>query len=204
MKHLFISGKTLSYFILICNFFLSTYCIAQGKKIPVTISLYNESTSMPFTKVFSLPLHPGIAISTEFDYNKSPVKSRIFQTLGVNYYYHKHFNQAVTFLTEFGYEYRFKVGIELSALLGLGYMRGFRTKTEYEYKNGGYVIAKNVGVGRVTPSFSMETGYYLSSLEKNNIKIFARYQIWIEFPFSPGFIALLPHSNFHLGVKFFI
>lgn len=204
MKHTVICGKILCHFTLISSLLISTYCKAQDKQFPVTISVFNEATAMPFSELFTAPLHPGIAVSTEFNYSRSPKRSRLFQTLGINYYYHQYLNQAVSVFSELGYEYRFKPGVELSALLGAGYMRSFRTTTEYEFKNGSYTATKNTGVGRITPTFSLEAGYYIVPKETNSPKIFIRYQTWVEYPFSPGFIDLMPHSNLHLGVKFFL
>lgn len=204
MNHTPIYKTAFRYFLLLNFLLFTSYCTAQDKQFPITISAFNEATTMPFSQFFTAPVHPGLALSTEFNYSKSPKRSRLFQTLGTNYYYHKYLNQAVTVFSELGYEYRFKPGVELSALLGAGYMHSFRTATEYEFKNGSYTTAKNTGVGRITPTFSLETGYYLFPKETNSPKIFVRYQTWIEYPFSPGFIDLMPHSNLHLGVKFFI
>lgn len=192
------------YLSLLTSLLFSTCCVAQDKQFPITVSVFNEATAMPFSEVFTKPVHPGLAVSTEFNYSRSPARSRLFQTLGVNYYYHQYLNQAATIFSELGYEYRSKPGIEISALLGVGYMRSFRTATEYTFKDGSYSSTKNLGVGRFTPSFSLETGYYLFPKSTTSPKIFARYQVWIEYAFSPGFIELMPHSNLHLGVKFFI
>ncbi len=204
MKHPAIYSKRLYCFSLLTSLLFVNYCKAQDKNIPVTISVFNEAAAMPFSELFTSPVHPGLAVSTEFNYSRRTKHSRLFQTLGFNYYYHQHFNQAITVFSELGYEYRFKPGLELSALLGAGYMRNFRTATEYEFKNGNYTATRSRGVGRITPTISLEAGYYLFPKEKNSSKIFARYQTWVEYPFSPGFIELMPHSNLHLGIKFFM
>lgn len=192
------------YSSLLIGLLFSSLSYAQKKPIPIVVSAFNEATSMPFSEPLTSPVHPGVSVATEFNYSKEPKHSRLFQTIGTSYYYHRHLNQAITVFSELGYEYRFKPGIELSTLLGVGYMHSFRTATEYTFKNGSYSPSKNLGVGRFTPSFSLETGYYLFPKSRTSPKIFARYQAWVEYPFSPGFIELMPHSNFHLGVKFFI
>ncbi|WP_143083881.1 hypothetical protein [Flexibacter flexilis] len=182
--------------------FFSSFSHAQKKNLPVTVSAFNQATSMPFSKFFTAPIHPGLAISSEFNYSKAPKRSRLFQTLGGSYYYHRYLNQAITFFSELGYEFRTKPGVEIAALLGVGYMCSFRTATEYSFKNGSYTSSKNGGVGRFTPSFSLETGYYLFPEKQTSPKLFARYQVWVEYPFSPDFIDLMPHTNVHLGIKF--
>lgn len=193
-----------NYLALLLGLLFCSFSYAQDKAVPITVSAFNQATSMPFSELLTSPIHPGIAISTEFNYNKQPKSSRLFQTIGASYYYHRYLNQAVTIFSELGYEYRSRPGIEISALLGVGYMRSFRTAMEYTFKDGSYSTTKNLGVGRITPSFSLETGYYLFPKSTTSPKIFARYQVWVEYPFSPGFIDLIPHSNLHLGVKFFI
>lgn len=192
------------YSSLLIGLLFSSLVYAQEKGIPITVSAFNQATSIPFSELLTSPIHPGIAVATELNYSKQPKQSRLFQTIGASYYYHRYLNQAVTVFSELGYEYRFKPGIELSALLGAGYMRSFRTATEYAFENGSYSATKNTGTGRFTPSFSLETGYYLHPKRITSPKLFVRYQVWVEYPFSPGFIDLMPHNNLHLGVKFFI
>jgi hypothetical protein len=61
----------------------------QSKQIPVTISLFNESTAIPFTRFLTTPIHLGIQIGTEFDYSQKE-HSRFFQTVDVSYFFHNY------------------------------------------------------------------------------------------------------------------
>jgi len=117
-------------------FFISPLLLqGQGRDIPINISLFNESTAIPFTRFFTLPVHPGIQAGTEFDY-KVKTHARLFQTANIGYFYHNYLAQGIGLNSEFGYEYRFKQGLAFSALLGIGYMHTFATTEEFTFPNG--------------------------------------------------------------------
>lgn len=189
--------------ILILIFITPIILFGQGKLIPVNISIYNESTAIPFTRFVTTPIHPGMQLGTEFDY-KSKVHSRLFQTANVFYFYHNYLSQGVGINTELGYEYRLKSGLAFSGLLGVGYMHTFATTEEFSFSNGRYEKKRDKGNARLYPSLSIDMGYFLKKAEKNSPKIFIRYQSWAEYPYSPDFIPVMTHINLHLGARFFI
>lgn len=176
---------------------------AQPKQIPVTISLFNESTAIPFTKFITTPFHPGIQAGTEFDYSKKEC-SRLFQTVDVSYFYHNYLAQGIGLSSALGYEYRFSNGLSLEGLLGIGYMHTFATTEEFTFTDGQYVKKTDKGNGRLIPSLSFDIGYYWHPSSDDSPKVFLRYQAWAEYPYSPDFIPVLTHINLHLGIKFFI
>jgi len=182
---------------------LPTFVQAQEKIIPIQISILNESTAIPYTRFFTTPIHPGFQIGTEHVYSKR-THVAYFQTLNFNYFYHRHLAQGLGLYTEFGYEYRFNNGIVFASLLGLGYMHTFATTEEYTFSNGKYEKKADRGNARLYPSFSIDVGYYLKKKEKDSPKIFIRYQSWLEYPYSPDFIPVMTHINFHVGYKFFL
>lgn len=174
----------------------------QGKEIPINVSMFNESTAIPYTKFLTKPIHPGIQLGTEFNYNTKE-HTRLFQTANVGYFYHKHLNHGIGLNTELGFEYRSGLGLAVSGLLGIGYMHTFATAEEFTFENGEYVKKVDFGNARLYPSFSLDLGYYLGK-SKNSPKIFVRYQSWAEYPYSPGFIPVMTHVNLHIGTKIFI
>lgn len=176
---------------------------AQEKAIPVNISLFNEATAIPFTRFLATPIHPGIQMGTEFNYT-AKTRSRLFQTANLFYFYHNYLAQGVGIHTEFGYEYRTRFGLASSALLGMGYLHTFSTTEEFTFKDGQYEKKADSGNVRMYPSFSLDIGYYLTPENKQSTKLFIRYQSWVEYPYSPGFIPAMTHINLHLGAKFFI
>lgn len=174
---------------------------AQTKFNSISISLFNESTAIPFTQFLTLPIHPGIQIGTEFNYTKRP-HSRFFQTANTSYFFHHYLTQGIGLTSEFGYEYRLKNGLSFSSLIGIGYLHTFSTAQEYIFKNGKYVKKADFGNARLYPSFSFDLGYHLKPTNKNSTQLFIRYQSWLEYPYSPGFIPIMAHINLHIGAKF--
>jgi len=175
----------------------------QGKVFPVSISLFNESTAIPFTKVVTLPVHPGIQIGTDFNYRVKE-HSRLFQTANISYFYHNHLNQGIGINSELGYEYRTGFGISLGGLLGIGYMHTFATTEEFSFSNGQYEKKADSGNARFFPSLSLDAGYFIFRGSEQSPKIFIRYQVWIEYPYSPDFIPVMTHVNLHAGARFYI
>ncbi|HBS88176.1 MAG: hypothetical protein A2W91_05125 [Bacteroidetes bacterium GWF2_38_335] len=196
--------KTLFLFIVVI-IFVSSYGDLKGQEraIPVNISLFNESTAIPFTRFFSTPAHPGILVGTEFNY-KEKEHSRLFQTANISYFYHNYLAQGAGINTELGYERTLKSGLAFEGLFGIGYMHTFATTEEFSFSDGQYLKKTDKGNARLFPSFSIDIGYYLKKGEINNGKIFIRYQLWAEYPYSPDFIPVMTHVNLHVGAKFFI
>jgi hypothetical protein len=185
-------------------FLLPLTGLAQKKPLAFTASLFNESTAIPFTRFFTTPVHPGLQAGMEFDYGKEKPHYRIFQTAMLSYFYHNHLAQGFALSSEFGYEYRFRFGLALSALIGVGYMHTFTTAEEFTFVDGAYVKKTDRGNARLYPSLSFDVGYYLLKGKTTSPKLFVRYQSWAEYPYSPGFIPIMTHINLHIGVKFFI
>lgn len=196
-----IPTKTTLTFVLALG--ITSLGLGQKGPIPVNISLFNESTAIPFTRFFTAPVHPGIQIGTEFDYSQK-THTRVFQTANLSYFYHGYLAQGIGLHTELGYEYRLSSGLAFTGLLGIGYMHTFATTSEFVFSNGQYEKRNDKGNARLFPSLSFDLGYYLHPSEANSPKFFLRYQAWAEYPYSPDFIPVLTHINLHLGVKFFI
>jgi len=192
-------NRVLIFFI----FITPTLLLGQQKTIPINISVFNESTAIPYTRFVTTPIHPGIQMGTEFNY-KVKEYSRFFQTANICYFYHNYLAQGIGLNTELGYEYRLKNGFAFEGLLGIGYMHTFATTEEFKFTNGHYEKKADKGNARLYPSFSLDIGYYLRNAVKNSPKIFIRYQSWAEYPYSPDFIPVMSHINLHVGAKFFL
>lgn len=203
MKHIFRTGLSGTVALL---FFLSGNAQDVPKKpyvLPISVSVFNEGTALPFTQFLTLPLHPGVQVGTEFTYHrKGP--NRIYQTANLAYFYHNYMAQGYSLNTEIAYEFRAKFGLAFGALLGAGYLHTFSTQAEYRLVNGEYVRKRDRGNPRLMPSLALDLGYYIKSKNTPGTKIFLRYQGWAEYPFSPGFIPIMTHINLHLGVKFHV
>jgi len=176
---------------------------SQTKTLPINVSLFNESTAIPFTRFITTPVHPGIQVGTEFDYT-SKAHTRLFQTLNASYFYHNYLAQGVGFYSELGFEYRMTSGLSFTGLFGLGYMHTFAT-TGYSVFYRSHTLCKDYRYSwHDDTSLSLDIGYYLRASEAISPRIFIRYQAWAEYPYSPDFIPVLTHINLHAGVKFFL
>jgi len=177
--------------------------MGQEKVIPINLSLYNESTAIPFTRFLTIPIHLGLQVGTEFVYS-SKERSQLFQTANVCYFYHNYLMQGIGINSELGYEYRMKSRFSLALLLGVGYMHTFATTEEFYFSNGTYQKKNDKGNARFYPSLSIDVRYFLKKNKNNSSQLFIRYQSWVEYPYSPDFIPAMTHINLHLGTKFFI
>jgi hypothetical protein len=183
--------------------FIPLLTFSQVKSIPINLLFFNESTAIPFTKLLTTPVHPGIQIGTEFNYKEKP-HTRLFQTANLCYFYHNYLNQGFALYSEVGFEYRLKTGFSFTGMFGLGYMHTFNNEEEFTFDNGSYLKKTDKGNARLFPSFSLDFGYYLFKDKQNSPKVFIRYQSWAEYPYSPDFIPVMTHINLHLGVKFYV
>ena len=171
--------------------------------VAVSFTLFNESTAIPFTRFLTTPIHPGIQIGGEMAYRHT-LKTKLFQTANLSYFYHRYLAQGIAVSSEFGYEYRLKGGLAFAGRLGLGYLHTFATAEEFTHENGHYTSQPDKGNARLYPSLALDIGFYLRKSELLSPKIFLRYQPWIEYPYSPDFIPVMTHINLHVGALFFL
>ncbi|MBK8226145.1 MAG: hypothetical protein IPK70_03085 [Flavobacteriales bacterium] len=179
--------------------FVSLLSAAQNGQ-QMSFSIYDQSTAIPFTRFVTIPVHPGIQVAAEFGLNDRP-HGRAFAAAHLGYFYHRHLAQGFYVGGDLGYEARTRFRLSFAGLFGLGYLRTYVTQPEYVFQNGSYVRRPDKGNGRVMPSLSLETGYYFKPTRRST-QLFIRYQSWVEYPYSPGFIELMSHINLHLGVRF--
>lgn len=178
---------------------ISSLCLAQQ---PLVLSVYSESTSMPFTTLVTTPVHPGFQAGTEFTV-KETHKTRLYPAVNIGYLFHRKLYQGIYVNAELGFDIKVVSRFNLKSKLGLGYLRTFTTRKEYQLIDGKYVSQNDTGNSRVMPSFSFGLGYLLKKEEIYSPEVFILHQTWLEYPYSPGFIPLMAHTNLHLGIKFF-
>ncbi len=179
--------------------------VAQDKKFPVSISLFNNGTSLPgqgYIGVFSKTIHPGLNIGTYHLYRKQK-KSELFQTVKLGYFYHRHAQHGLQLYSELGYRYLTSAGIYGEALLGAGYLHSFADVQQFKWENGSYVKKANWGRPQFMGTVSLAAGY---DFQKNKLPLraFLQYQFWLQAPFVNKYVPLLPNSALHLGVIYFL
>lgn len=169
---------------------------------PLTISLFNESTSIPYTAFFNTPIHPGIQAGTEFKW-KTGKHVALYPTVNVGYMFHRNLFQGLYVNIELAFDVKTNFGLNVKSRLGLGYLRTFTTQQEYDFSEGHFKSSADKGNSRLMPSFTLGLGYNLKSADPSSPEIFVLYKSWIEYPYSPGFIPLMSHTDVHLGVKLY-
>lgn len=174
-------------------------CLAQEGST-IRISVFNESTSIPFTHLLNSPIHPGIQVGTDLPWKKGD-HFRLYPSISVGYLFHRELYQAVYVNFELGYDLQFGFGLNLKSALGLGYLHTFATRPEYQFADGRYRQGKDRGNARMMPSLSLGWGYRLQPDNPKSPEVFMLYQSWLEYPYSPGFIPLMTHTNLHLGIN---
>ncbi|WP_128546770.1 hypothetical protein [Larkinella soli] len=174
---------------------------AQKPGPALSLAVFNQGVAVPYTRLFTKPLHPGVQIDLEWTYGRGR-HSRVLQSAGIGYYFHRHLAHGLYAGTALGYEYRTGSGLSASARLGLGYLRTLSAETTYTLVDGTYRPGRNAGTGHLMPSVSVDAGWYLRPKDPASARLFLRYQSWIEYPFAPGFIPFLSHVNLMAGLTF--
>ena len=178
------------------------YRVKGQDGLPLTVAIFNEATAIPFTGFFSKPVHPGVQLGTEFHWKESK-HFRLYPRINIGYMFHQNLFQGVYGNLELGIDYKFNFGLNVKTALGVGYLHTFSTRQEYQFKNGRYQAGADKGNSRVMPSLSLGLGYNLKPHSHTSTEVFVLYQSWIEYPYSPGFIPVMSHTNLQIGSKFY-
>ena len=194
--------STIKTYLLLVLIFCSGGLYGQQETLPVNISVYNQSTSIPFTRFITNPLHPGIQIGTEFD-EKIKNHWRFYPSVSIGYMFHRKLFQGIYLNAEVGIDYQTDMGINVKGKLGLGYLHTFATQQEFQFNGGRYESKADRGNARIMPSLTLGLGYKLDRENPHSTEVYFLYQSWLEYPYSPGFIPLMTHTNLHLGTKFY-
>lgn len=168
----------------------------------ITVSVFNEATAIPFTTLLNKPIHPGFQIGTELEW-KEGNHFRLYPAINLGYMYHQKLFQGIYANLEIGFDYKTSFGLNLKSKLGAGYLHTFATQQEFQLNDGHYTSRRDKGNSRFMPSLSLGIGYDVRRNDPYSPEIFMLYQAWIEYPYSPGFIPLMSHTNVHFGAKFF-
>jgi hypothetical protein len=174
---------------------------AQQGSLPVSVSIFNNGTSLPgqgYAGIFSKTIHPGITFGTYHIYRKK-AKSELFQTAKLGYFYHRHAQHAVQLYSELGYRYLTKSGFYGEALLGAGYLHSFADVQQFKLEDGKYVKKANLGRPQFMATFSLGAGYDLQAKGKLPLRLFLQYQFWMQTPFVNKYVPLLPNAALHIG-----
>ncbi len=192
--------KITSFLLLFCLF--GTFLQAQNdffKNPPITISVYSHSIGLPFKSFVKLPLNIGVAIGTEFTYNKKELSST-HQGVQIGWYHHENLNTSLWIKTDFIQRFTAASGLVGEVRLGAGYAHDFNAYETFALENGSYQTIKQSGKGSFISSIGIGGGYELPINDKYVLTPFVRYEGWFQLPYSK-FQAVLPHTLLHLGTR---
>ena len=167
---------------------------SQKGTLPLTITLFSESVSLPnFRNIFKNP-NLGIRIGTELYYSKNESR-QLIQTINLGYYYHKDFQNGLYLSSEFGYR-KFFNNAFVDATVGVGYLLINSALPRYERNGNDYERIGNT-FGRIMPTIGLGAGYRF-----DKVSIFSRYEMFGETPFNYKGVPALPHKAIHVGTRF--
>jgi hypothetical protein len=172
-----------------------------GKKLPyIGIAVNNYVTAKPisgFPKLFYSQLHPGITLSTGFNW-KEKNKYNLMQTFKAAYFSHRYVQRSIILYSEFGYRYKAGKRLGLSVALGGGYLHMIPGEEQFRQNDDGdWEKIKFKSRPQAAISLSLGIDYRIS---ESGIRSFIRYQNLLQTPFVPGYVPLLPYNVLHVGV----
>jgi len=149
-----------------------------------------------FPKIFYSQFHPGITLSTGFNWKEKP-KHNWMQSFKAGYFSHRFVQHSVMFYSEFGY--RYKVGKwGFSAAFGAGYLHMIPATQQFTMNsNGDWEKKKLKSRPQALISLSLGIDYKITP---SGIRSFIRYQNMLQTPFVPEYVPLLPYNVLHLGL----
>lgn len=180
----------------------STVKTKKRKLNDIGIAFTNSQPAMPFSKfskLFTGNYHPGIELSTGFNWKAKP-KHDLIQTFAFGYSYHRWVQHSIVLYTELGYRYKFPAGYSIDTKLGGGYMRAIVATEVFSDGMGNGKQYSKIVSGR-------SQGIACLSFSANKIikppfgcRIFLEYQQRFQTPFIQSYVPLLPYNIMKAGV----
>lgn len=174
---------------------------AQQNDQRLTISLLDESFALPSTNFIKTDINPGIAIGLERPF-KFGAKHEFGLSYGLGYFYHQKLEHNIFAQAAIFYKYDITKRFHAQADFGLGYAHTFNPTELYEQQSdGSFNVVKQTGRAHAIATLGLELGYNLRNAQEKPLMIFTKYQMMLETPFAIT-IPVVPHTLFHVGVKF--
>lgn len=176
--------------------------VKNRKLNEISIAFSNSQPAMPFgkfTSMFSGNHHPGVELSTSFNWKTKP-KHEWTQTFNLGYSYHRWVQHSIVLYTETGYRYKLPAGFSVESKLGLGYMRAIvATETFSDGVEDGKQYSK-ITSGRSQMVASLSFGVSKKLNPPMGCRIFLNYQQRIQTPFIESYVPLLPYNIVKAGI----
>jgi len=167
-----------------------------------TVAINNYVTAKPIIgmpKLFYSQWHPGITVSTGFDW-KTKEKSSLNQSFKLGYMHHRYVQNSILLYTEIGKRFKPNDKLGLSIAIGGGYLHMIPGDEQFRKNNNGdWQKIKLKARPQVMLSLSLGVDYKITT---SGIRAFIRYQNMLQTPFVPGYVPLLPYNVLHVGASF--
>jgi len=168
----------------------------------ISIAFSNSQPAMPFgkfTTLFTGNHHPGIELSTCFNWKTKP-KHDWTQAFNLAYSYHRWVQHSIVLYTETGYRYKLPAGFSIDSKFGLVYMRSIvATETFSDGMEDGKQYSK-ITSGRSQTVASLSFGVSKKINPSRGCSVFLYYQQRIQTPFIKSYVPLLPYSIVKAGI----
>lgn len=172
----------------------------EAAKRPLVVSVFNNGTQLPGSGklgVFTLPVHPGFSVGTEFRYNKHP-KNIWFQTARLGLFYHQYSQTAIQLYSEAGYRRMIWRGTAAELRLGGGYLHSIPATEVFTLKDGVYQRTLRFGRPQAMAGATLGLSYTLQGGKP--WRFFLDYQFYLQMPFAKQYVPLVPNTALHVGV----
>jgi len=150
--------------------------------LPLSISILDESISLPNAWFLEYSYNPAIMVGTEYVLKQKP-KSDWHLTGNIGFYYHKNWELAPFINSEIGYRYKINKRLNIQGRFGLGYLHYFAAKTVYTYQDGTFKEKTNFGSPTLMVSLSAALEYKLKQ-KSNSPVVFISFMSAAKVPFS--------------------
>jgi hypothetical protein len=163
-------------------------------------ALSNSHTAMPygsFSQLFYKEFHPGVEIGTGLNWSVKK-KHDWYQTFKLGYSYHEFVQRTLMLYSEFGYRYKFPLGISGFSSLGAGWMRSLQDAEVFTMNEDGEYVNAKKGRYHGMATFSIGASKQIS---KSGFQLFMNYQQRFQFSFIDAYVPALPVNSMFIGVQ---
>ncbi len=171
------------------------------RKFPVMVAFTTHSYSWPISRSFVTPIQPGIVIGTEYRYSVNK-RSGFLQSFNAGYFKNPDFLKAYYLNSYFTYRYTSQFNVFAESGIGLGYFHKRYTRESFVLNNAGeYESKTDWGSPGVQGGVKISAGYNFR-LKESTLSTFLTYEWFVEYPHAKGSTPFLPHSLYHIGIRY--
>jgi hypothetical protein len=173
------------------------------QKFPIMVAFSTHSYSWPIVKSFVTPIQPGFKIGTEYVYSSKKNRT-LLQTINAGYFKNRDFLNAYYLNSYFTYRYSFPFKAFIDASIGIGYIHKRHAREVFKLNdNGEYESKTDWGSPGVQAGLNLGVGYRFKLMEKQ-LSAFISYEWFVEYPHVKGLTPFLPHSLYHIGIRYYL